>query len=73
MIEQVGALGAVEEDRLAADAAERPGGAVDPAGHELFRPLEGKMALFVRHDGPVGHQDRGFSNFRRRRDGESSQ
>ena len=55
-VEQVGPFGPVEEDRLAADAAERPGRAVHPAGHELFGPLEGQMALFVQHGAPVGQQ-----------------
>ena len=36
-VEQIGPLAALEEDRLAADAAEGPGRAVDAAGHELFR------------------------------------
>ena len=46
-VEQIGPRGAVEEDRLAADAAERPGGAVHSAGHELPRPLESEMAFLT--------------------------
>ncbi len=48
-VEEIGPFGAVEEDRLAADAAERPGGAIHPAGHELFGPVKGRMAFVVQH------------------------
>lgn len=37
----------------AAHAAEGPGRAVDPARHELFGPIESKLALVVRHSSPI--------------------
>ena len=41
-IDQVGPFGVVDEDRLAADRAERPGRAVHAPGDELFRAGEGR-------------------------------
>ena len=48
-VEQVCPFGTVEEDRLAADAAERPGGTVHPAGHELFGPVKRTFTSLSRH------------------------
>ena len=50
-IDQVGPFGVVDEDRLAADAAERPGGAVHSPGDELFGAGEGGVALLAGHGG----------------------
>ena len=46
-IEQICTFAAFDEDRLAADAAKRPGGTIHAAGHELFRSGKGKMAFFA--------------------------
>ena len=43
-VEQIGALAALEEDRLAADAAEGPGRAVHAAGHQLLGAGKGGVA-----------------------------
>ena len=48
-IEEIGPFGPIDENRLAADAAKRPGGTVDAAGHEFFRSGEGKTAFFAGH------------------------
>ena len=64
-VEQVGARGAVEEDRLAADVPNTPRGCSPCRARAAFCPLEGKMALCVRHDGPAvsGHQIAVFPEF----------
>src|SRR5436309_4595912 len=56
-VEQIGALGSLEDDRLAADAAEGPRGAIDAAGHELPGSLKNLVAFAAIH-GCVSHYNR---------------
>ena len=52
-IEQIGPRPALEKQRLAADAAERPGRAIHAAGHELLGAGKGEMAEIMEHNRDV--------------------